>query len=53
MALMLVGFGIQDSVMDIALRQYSKLQHYDGTIISDEDAGKKRTGKAGKIPSGR
>lgn len=41
MALMLVGFGIQDSIMDIALRQYSKLQHYDGTIISDEDAGKK------------
>ena len=41
MALMLVGFGIQDSIMDIALRQYSKLQHYDGTIISDEDAGEK------------
>lgn len=38
MALMLVGYGIQDSVMDIALRQYSQLQHYDGTIISDEDA---------------
>lgn len=41
MALMLVGFGIQDSIMDIALRQYSKLQHYDGTIISDEDADEK------------
>ena len=41
MALMLVGFGIQDSIMDIALRQNSKLQHYDGTIISDEDAGEK------------
>lgn len=41
MALMLVGFGIQDSIMDIALRQYSKLQHYDGTIISDEDAREK------------
>ena len=47
MALMLVGFGIQDSIMDIALRQYSKLQHYDGTIISDEDAGKK-SGKSWK-----
>lgn len=41
MALMLVGFGIQDSIMDIALRQYSELQHYDGTIITDEDAGEK------------
>jgi len=49
MALMLVGFGIQDSVMDIALRQYSKLQHYDGTIISDEDAGKKEREKLEKF----
>lgn len=48
MALMLVGFGIQDSIMDIALRQYSKLQHYDGTIISDEDAGKKEREKLEK-----
>lgn len=49
MALMLVGFGIQDSIMDIALRQYSKLQHYDGTIISDEDAGKKEREKLEKF----
>ncbi|MDO4276771.1 MAG: ABC transporter permease [Eubacteriales bacterium] len=41
MALMLVGFGLQDSIMDIAVRQYEQLQHYDGTIISDEDATKK------------
>lgn len=51
--LLLVGFGIQDSIMDIALRRYSKLQHYDGTIISDEVKRGKRTGRAGKIPSGR
>jgi putative ABC transport system permease protein len=38
MALMLVGFGIQDSIMDIATLQYSQLQHYDGTIIGDDDA---------------
>ena len=38
MALMLVGFGIRDSIMDIAKRQYKILQHYDGTIIDDEDA---------------
>lgn len=38
MALMLVGFGLQDSISDIARKQYEELQHYDGTIISDEDA---------------
>ena len=38
MALMLVGYGIQDSVSDIVRLQYSNIQHYDGTIISDDDA---------------
>ena len=38
MALMLVGFGIRDSISDIVVKQYSELQHYDGTIITDEDA---------------
>ena len=38
MALMLVGFGIRDSIMDIAQRQYRDLQHYTGMIIDDEDA---------------
>lgn len=41
MALMLVGFGIKDSIMDIAVRQYAELQHYEGTIIGDEDASEK------------
>lgn len=41
MALMLVGYGIKDSVSDIAVRQYTVLQHYDGTIINDEDATEK------------
>lgn len=41
MALMLVGFGIRDSIMDIAVLQYEELQHYDGTIIDDEDATEK------------
>lgn len=36
--LMLVGFGLQDSIMDIAVRQYNELQLYDGTIIFDGDA---------------
>lgn len=38
MALLLVGYGLRDSIMDIAVRQYEDLQHYDGTIINDEDA---------------
>lgn len=38
MALMLVGYGIRDSISDIVMLQYTDLQHYDGTIISDEDA---------------
>lgn len=38
MALMLVGFGIRDSIVDIAGIQYESLQHYDGTIIDDSDA---------------
>ncbi len=38
MALMLVGYGIRDSIMDIAQIQYRDLQHYTGTIIDDEDA---------------
>ena len=41
MALMLVGFGIRDSIMDIAQRQYRDLQHYTGMIIDDEDAADK------------
>ena len=38
MALLVVGFGIRDSIMDIAVRQYEELQHYEGMIIDDEDA---------------
>ena len=38
MGLMLVGFGIQDSVSDIATIQYRDLQHYEGMIIEDSDA---------------
>lgn len=38
MGLMLVGFGVRDSISDIPVRQYQNLQHYDGTIIDDEDS---------------
>lgn len=39
-ALMLVGFGLQDSIMDIGTLQYGQLQHYDATVLQDEDASK-------------
>ena len=38
MGLMLVGFGIKDSIMDIALIQYQDLQHYEADLIEDEEA---------------
>ena len=38
MGLMLVGFGIQDSISDIAAIQHRELQHYDGMVIEDSDA---------------
>lgn len=38
MGLMLVGFGLRDSIMDVAVRQYEELQHYEANVIEDEDA---------------
>lgn len=38
MALLLVGFGLKDSIFDIAVLQYNEIQLYDGDIILDEDA---------------
>ena len=35
---MLVGFGLRDSIMNIAVIQYRDLQHYEGNVIEDEDA---------------
>ena len=37
MALMLVGFGIKDSISGIADLQYKDIQHYQGTIIYDDE----------------
>lgn len=41
MALMLVGFGIKDSVSNIAALQYDNLQIYEALIIMEEDASAK------------
>ena len=38
MGLMLVGFGLYDSIMDIAILQYDQIQHDDAMVINDEDA---------------
>lgn len=38
MALMLVGFGLDDSISAIAVLQYDEIQQYDGNIILNEDA---------------
>ena len=38
MALMLVGFGLDDSISAIAVLQYNEIQQYDGNIILNEDA---------------
>ena len=38
MALMLVGFGLRDSIMDIARLQYEEIQHYNAMVIFDEEA---------------
>lgn len=38
MALLLVGFGLKDSIFDIGVLQYNEIQLYDGNIILDEDA---------------
>ncbi len=44
MALMLVGFGLRDSIMDIAVLQYGELQRYHATLIMDEDASAEEQG---------
>lgn len=37
MALMVVGYGVRDSVYEIADVQYSQIQVYDGTVFLQED----------------
>lgn len=38
MALMLVGFGLKDSIMDIVRLQYQRIQLYDATVIVSDKA---------------
>lgn len=39
MGLLLVGFGLRDSIMDVGRIQYKEIQFYDGIVLIDEDAG--------------
>ena len=50
MGLMLVGFGLRDSIMNIAVIQYRDLQHYEGNVIEDEDADEEQRRRSGTIP---
>lgn len=45
MALLLVGFGLRDSIMDIAKLQYQEIQFYDGMIITDSNASQEKRNK--------
>lgn len=38
MGLLLVGFGLRDSIMDVAILQFEQLQLYDEMVILDTDA---------------
>lgn len=40
MALLLVGFGLKDSIFNIGILQYHELQLYDGNVILNTDASK-------------
>lgn len=38
MALLLVGFGLRDSIVDIAALQFSEIQMFDATVVLNKDA---------------
>lgn len=40
MALLLVGFGLRDSILDVARIQYKEIQLYEGTAIFEDDSTK-------------
>lgn len=42
MALIVVGFGLRDSIMDIGRLQYQQIQTYDGLVVLQEDAGEEQ-----------
>ena len=52
MALLLVGFGLKDSIFDIAVLQYGEIELYDGNVILNDDATKaEKTESCDKLAS--
>lgn len=49
MGLLLVGYGLRDSIMDIAVLQYKELQKYDAMVVLDTDAEAKELEEAEDI----
>jgi putative ABC transport system permease protein len=43
MALLIVGFGLKDSISDIATIQFNKIWHYQGIVTFKEEATKEQT----------
>ena len=48
-ALMLVGFGLRDSIMGIGVLQYGELQHYDATVLQDDEASEEEKAQLRKL----
>ncbi len=38
MGLLLIGYGLQDSIMDVGVKQFDELQIYDAMVVLDTDA---------------
>ena len=49
MGLMLVGFGLRDSIYEIADIQYEEIQTYDGSAYLQDDVTEERPGESGCI----
>ena len=53
MALMIVGFGLRDSIFDVGRIQYQELNLYDGMIILNTDADERIRNHWSSICKGR
>ncbi|WP_099469741.1 ABC transporter permease [Konateibacter massiliensis] len=52
MGLMMTGFGVNDSVSDLADLQFKTLMHYQGMVVFDEDAAQEDKTKAEEAIAG-
>lgn len=49
MGLMIVGFGLKDSIFAVVDIQYGEIQRYDGTVIMAEGASEKEKGEVAQM----